>query len=242
MPAQLPLLLVKPWTPLVSFMFHSSFWTFLFTLWGFIVFGNLSSRLFFSEDRMTIALFVAGGILSNVALLALSALPMLSPWMHGTEVHGAGGAVMALMTVVASFYPHYTMRILGIWALRINRLMLILIMLSVAGVLLRWNTGMNLQLISGTLTGGLFVWGLKRLSPLKKQMWPERSEIVFMKRERIIFDPPFRKEKPLSDEAFNEIKKRKADHLDDILDKINQKGIKSLTKEEVDFLKRYGTN
>jgi hypothetical protein len=241
MPAQSQFLLVKPWTLLVSFVFHSSFWTFLFTIWGFMVFGNLSSQLFFSEDRMTLVLFVAGGILSNVIFAALSALPMLSPWMYGSKIYGAGGAVMALMTVVASFYPHYTMRILGIWALRLNRLMLILILLSVSGMLLRWNTGVNLQLLSGTLTGALFVWGLKRLGPLRKQMWTEESDqVVFRKRETLIFEPPFRKEKPLSDEEFNEIKKRKADYLDDILDKINQKGMKSLTKEELDYLKRYG--
>jgi hypothetical protein len=243
MPAQGPMLLVKPWTPLVSFVFHSSFWTFLFTLLGFMVFGNLSSRLFFSEDRMTLALFLAGGVLSNVVFLILTTLPMLRHTLHSMEIGGAGAAVMTLMTVSASFYPRYTMRVFGIWALQLNTLTQIVIGISVAGILFHWNTGLNLQIISGALTGFLLVWGLKRLTPLKRQLWTDRSEqIVFMKREKIIFTPTRRKEKPLSDEEFNEIKKRKADYLDDILDKINQKGMKSLTKEELEYLKRYGKN
>lgn len=42
----------------------------------------------------------------------------------------------------------------------------------------------------------------------------------------------------LNDYEFNKLKKENQDRLDRILDKISNKGLKSLTKEELDFLNK----
>lgn len=42
----------------------------------------------------------------------------------------------------------------------------------------------------------------------------------------------------LNDYEFNKLKKDNQDRLDRILDKISNKGLKSLTKEELDFLNK----
>ncbi len=42
----------------------------------------------------------------------------------------------------------------------------------------------------------------------------------------------------LSDDEFNSIRKDKQDKLDEILDKISEKGYSSLTKKELEFLNK----
>lgn len=45
--------------------------------------------------------------------------------------------------------------------------------------------------------------------------------------------------RPLTDYEFNEIKANKLNKLNKILDKISKKGIRSLNKNEKDFLNKY---
>ena len=45
------------------------------------------------------------------------------------------------------------------------------------------------------------------------------------------------KKRLIDDYEFNSIRKEKEDELDRILDKISEKGMKSLTKKEQEFLK-----
>lgn len=47
------------------------------------------------------------------------------------------------------------------------------------------------------------------------------------------------KKRSLTDYEFNELRSDKLNKLNEILDKISKKGLKSLNKEEKDFLNKY---
>ena len=46
------------------------------------------------------------------------------------------------------------------------------------------------------------------------------------------------KKRIISDDEYNSIRKNKQDKINQILDKISQKGYSSLTKSEIDFLNK----
>jgi hypothetical protein len=48
--------------------------------------------------------------------------------------------------------------------------------------------------------------------------------------------------RPLSDDEYNTMRQEKEITLDELLDKINQRGIKSLSKKERQLLDRYSKN
>jgi hypothetical protein len=48
--------------------------------------------------------------------------------------------------------------------------------------------------------------------------------------------------KPLTDEEYKEVQISQEEYLDHLLDKIGRNGIGSLTKNELDFLKKFGNN
>ena len=48
--------------------------------------------------------------------------------------------------------------------------------------------------------------------------------------------------RPLTDDEFNDIRSKKQNKMDNILDKISKKGIESLSIHEKNFLDNYGKN
>lgn len=53
-----------------------------------------------------------------------------------------------------------------------------------------------------------------------------------------IFKTKPKKKRIISDDEYNSIRKNKQDKINQILDKISQKGYSSLTKSEIDFLNK----
>ncbi len=53
-----------------------------------------------------------------------------------------------------------------------------------------------------------------------------------------IFKTKPKKKRIISDDEYNSIRKDKQDKINQILDKISQKGYSSLTKSEIDFLNK----
>ena len=53
-----------------------------------------------------------------------------------------------------------------------------------------------------------------------------------------IFKTKPKKKRIISDDEYNSIRKSKQDKINQILDKISEKGYSSLTKNEIDFLNK----
>jgi len=53
-----------------------------------------------------------------------------------------------------------------------------------------------------------------------------------------IFKKKLIRKRIISDDEYNSLKKDKQDRINEILDKISEKGYSSLTKKEIDFLNK----
>ncbi len=241
MPSEPEILLQKPWTLLISFLFHASALQFLFTVIGIIVFGNLTRHTFRTGNTAVLPLFVAGSLISNSLFWMLRPLPLLYPTLQNMELFGASSGMMTLMVVAIFFHPEQMVRMYGIFPVQLKYVGRAMILFAAAGLLFKFNMPQSIMLITGALAGFILLMVMRRSKSFRKHLWKNPlNKFKAIKRETILIRESHYHEKPLSDEQFNEIRKLRGDYLDELLDKISKKGIDSLTKDELDFLKRYG--
>ena len=236
-------LIHQPWT-LLSYMFTHTGLIFLITnmiwLWAFgyifqMVAGN--SRL--------IPLYLYCGLAGAIGFIgAHYAIPSLRPFIETASLESASPSIMGIAVAATVLAPDYKFfRSLNggipIWVLT-----LIYIIIDIAGVA-GGGIAFSISHLMGALTGFFFVFSMQRgvdwshwmndvyhwfmnlFNPAKK-MSPQKRI-----REKVFYNT--RGQKP-----FDRKPRITQDRVDEILDKINQKGYQSLTDDENDILKRAG--
>jgi membrane associated rhomboid family serine protease len=232
----------QPWT-ILSFMFtHSGF---LFTVINMIwlwTFGQIFQQLV--GNNKIIPLYLYGGLAGAAGFfISCYAFPSQRLLIDQTFLDGANASTMAIAVAVTVLSPDYKFfpRLNGgipIWVLTL--VYAIIDLASVAGR----HPSYQIAHLSGALIGFLFVFSLRR--GMDWSNWMNRLYTGITD----LFDP--RKSSPkdkLREKVFYKTGKQKPfsrkpritqDRVDEILDKISQKGYQSLNDDEKDILKRAG--
>ncbi len=244
LPAKLNVFITRPWT-LFSYMFsHYDVWLLVGNMFFLWTFGYLLQDL--TGNRHIFPAYIYGSLAGAVVfLISVNVFQHFSQVADTLHLDGAGVAVMTIAfaaTVTAPDYRVFPMINGGIpiWVITAIYLVLALAMLS--------GTGYSLPELSAHLAGALtgFVY-IKQVQRGKDWgSWMHRFYYWFM----TLFDPREKKAKqPVSKQFFYKTKSKEPftrtpnisqKRIDEILDKINQKGYNSLTKEEKEILKRAG--
>lgn len=222
--------LTRPWT-MISYMFvHEGFWDLLTTLmwlWGF---GFILQSL--SGNNKMIPLYLYGGFIAAIIFVAGNSLfPTLS---HAGVFMGGSAAVLCIAIAATTLAPNFRIfpMISGgipLWLLTAVFCIIDLMNISAGGPVL-----LAAHAFAG-VAGYIFITELNK----------GRDWSAWMNRFAYWFDNLFKPEtKPISQklfykanrEPFVKINRNPQQNLDEILDKINQKGLNSLTDEERDFL------
>ncbi len=219
--------LFKPWC-FISYMFsHLSVMGVIGSLLWLWAFGYILQDL--AGNRKVIPIYLYGGWAGALFyVLATSYIPSLS---HSTMLlMGAGPAVMSVAIATTTLTPSYRIYPLMGGGIPIWILTAIYVAFSLAAS--SDNNALLLANMGGGLMGYLFIWQLQKGYDWSSWMYS------FIDGIDGIFNPDkkgsSRKHLKVV-KSVNEptIKQKK---LDDILDKINEKGIDSLTSEERSFL------
>jgi hypothetical protein len=188
-------------------------------------FGQIIGDMIGSK-RIT-ALYVMGGVAGGLLyLLVYNLLPYFSGQVSSSVLLGASAGVYAIVTAAATLVPDYTMFLLFFGPVRIKYIALFYLVVSVAQTTSS-NAGGNIAHLGGALIGFLFIKQLKRGNDIGK---PVNSILGYF--ENIIL-----REKTMKVTYKNTNKNEKSnaptqEEIDNILDKISQKGYGSLNKEE----------
>lgn len=239
LPAEGGELLRKPWT-IITYMFvHTGVWHILgnlLWLWGF---GHLLQDL--AGNRQVVPIYVYGGLAGAlVFLLSYNFIPGLRPELEGTNLIGASAGVMAIAigtTVLAPGYRIFPMLNGGIPLWVLTTLFVIIDLATIP----QGNTGGHLAHLAGAAAGAIYVVQLRKGRDGGKWMndffdWtgnlfnPDRPRKGRSIKQQLFYKSgtqPFRKTPHLTQQR-----------VDEILDKIGQKGYGALTEEEKDLLKR----
>ncbi len=241
MPAKLSLLARAPWTLFFSMFFHTGIiitFTNMLWLWAF---GSIFQEI--AGNKKVIPVYIYGGLAgATVFIISNYAIPELRSSIDSATLLGANASIMAIAVATTTLAPDYRFfRMLNggipIWVLTI-----LYIIIDFAGI----GTGgaaYHLAHLAGGASGLLFIVLLRKGYDLSEWMnnfylWflnifnPDKKVVTTQSAKEKMFyktgnQKPFVKRSIVTQQR-----------IDEILDKINQKGYHLLSEEEKNILKR----
>lgn len=244
MPANISALAQKPWTVFTYMFTHSGVISILTNMLWLWAFGSILQSI--TGNRKLIPVYIYGGIAGGIAFVAANyLLPQLRPTINSSFLQGANAATMAIAVATTAIAPDYRFFKMLNGGIPIWVLTLLYVIIDFAGVS-GASAAYNISHLAGAVIGFMFVFSLRRGSDWSLWMnnfydWfinlfnPSKKTIPAQRRikEKVFYktgdQKPFVKRSNITQQR-----------IDEILDKINQKGYHLLTEEEKNILKRAG--
>ncbi|MBO9155039.1 rhomboid family intramembrane serine protease [Chitinophaga sp. GCM10012297] len=225
----------KPWGVITSAFTHAGVWHLLGNMLIFFFFGNL----FRSElgNKRVVPLYLLSGFLcSLVILLVYNVIPSLRG-IDSTGI-GASGAVMCFVVAGATILPNLEIQLFFIMNVRIKWVAAALVFIDLVS-LPHNNFGGHVAHLAGAAFGYLYVRQLRAGRDLVAPI----SDFFDWAGNRFSrnTEPAAKKFKPKKSplRVVRNGEPSHASRLDQLLDKINEKGYNSLTTEEKTWLRKY---
>jgi membrane associated rhomboid family serine protease len=237
LPASFNEFIVKPWTLLTHMFVHDEVWHIIANmlwLWGF---GYILQDL--TGNRQLVPIFIYGALAGAfVYLLAFNTIPVLKS--SSAYALGASAGVMAIAISATVLAPNYRIFPFLNGGIPLWVLTLIFLIIDLATIPNN-NAGGHLAHLGGAAMGFVFMLMLKKGKDWGLWMnnffdWvnnlfnPDKP-----KKAKVIKSQLFYKSKV---EPYRKTPLVTQQRIDEILDKISQKGYSSLTEEEKEILKR----
>jgi membrane associated rhomboid family serine protease len=228
LPAYLPKLATRFWTPLTYMFMHAGIFHILFNMLWFYWFGQIFEE--YLGNKRTLGLYIMGG-LAGAALFILSfnTLPIFA---HGVAFSGAlvgaSASVMAIMVATATLLPNYTVSLILIGPVKLKWLVLFFIVIDFFGIA-GPNAGGEIAHLGGGLMGFVYI----------KQLQAGHDWIGSI---AAIFKPKSKLKVVSSNPSRGSSGIPRQEEIDHILDKISKSGYDSLSKQEKEILFRASNN
>ncbi len=215
-------LVYHPWTLLSYSLIHLELGHFVFNMLGLYWFGQILQDFLGPRKILYFYLFgaLAGGLLFLLIFNLIGVNSMAPPV---STLLGASGAVYGIICGAAFLVPNYTMNLLFFGPVRLKYIAMATVLISFVQIP-NGNPGGNIAHLGGALGGILYLkflqgsFRFQRIPKIKSQL---KGKIVKMETTRILIS--------------------EQDELDLLLDKISEKGINSLSKEERNRLEHLST-
>jgi membrane associated rhomboid family serine protease len=242
LPADVTKLSNRPWTFIISMFSDVEVFRVLSNMLWLWAFGSILQNL--TGNKKLIPVYLYGGFAAALFFIAASyIIPSNKAALDKAWLLGANASVMAVAVAATVIAPNYRFfrHIRGgipIWILT-----LVYIAVDLAGVAGK-PAAFAMAHIGGALAGFLFVKLLQ--NNIDGSMWmnslynrfinafnPNKVKTKNTVKEKVFYNTGNRS-------PYNKISNVTEQRVDEILDKISQKGYSHLTKEEKDILKRAG--
>ena len=229
-PSNIGLLLLRPWTVVTYMFLHVDVFHLLFNMLWLYTFGRIF--LLFLDGRRLVGVYLTGGIAGAVLYVAAYAFfPYFRGMGQTSYLMGASASVMAIVFAVSFYRKDYTVNLLFIGQIKLLYLALGVFAIDFFSITSS-NAGGHIAHIGGALWGFTFASALQRGRDLTAPINRILDRLANLKKQRepqMKATPGGRAE---SDEAYRERKRREADTLDEILDKLRRSGYESLSADE----------
>jgi membrane associated rhomboid family serine protease len=204
---------LHPWTLISYSIVHLDLGHFVFNMLGLYWFGNILQDFLGPKKILYFYLFggLSGGLLFLLIFNLIAANSIAPP---ASALLGASGAVYGIICGAAFLVPNYTMNLLFFGPVRLKYIAMATVLISFIQIP-NGNPGGNIAHLGGALGGILYLKYLQGSFRFWKVKLPKsqlKGKIVKMESARM------------------EVSRQ--DELDFLLDKISEKGISALSKEE----------
>ncbi len=229
LPAYLPKLLNRFWTPLTYMFMHAGIFHILFNMLWLYWFGQIFEE--YLGKKRTLGIYILGGLAGAfLFILAFNTIPAFTH-IHAayrSTMVGASASVMAVIVATATLLPDYTIPLIFIGPVRLKWLALFFVVIDFLGIT-GLNAGGEISHLGGALFGYVYIVQLQ-----KGNDWIGNIGKLFKARSKLKI-------------AVKNISKKPSAHprqedVDLILDKISRTGYDSLSKQEKEILFRASNN
>ncbi|MGE5108359.1 MAG: rhomboid family intramembrane serine protease [Sphingobacteriales bacterium] len=240
-PASLGELLYRPWVIFIHMFVHINVWRIIGNMFWLWAFGFILQDL--TGNSKLIPIYIYGALAGVIFyLVSFNLIPRLQPLIAGNAYYGSSAGVMAVAVAATMLAPDYRIfRMLNggipLWVIT-----LVYALIDFAGL------GSNafphhLAHLGGAGMGFFFISRLRRGKDWSE--WMNNAWEGLMN----LFNPdkPSKKQKPVKQQLFYNAKGKQPykktsniteQKIDEILDKISQKGYYTLTEDEKEILRR----
>lgn len=227
LPAYLPKLLTRFWTPLTYMFMHSGVFHILFNMLWLYWMGQIFED-FLGYKKIT-GLYLMGGLAGALMyILCFNVFPAFSNSLMFASAVGASASVMAVMVATATIVPHYTISLMFIGPVKLKWLVLVYVVLDLFGVT-GSNAGGAIAHLGGALLGFVYIKQLQSGND-----WIAAITGLFKKRSKL--------KVVANDRSKTATGKPRQEDIDQILDKISVNGYDNLSKQEKEILFRASNN
>lgn len=239
LPASLSTFITRPWTLLTHMFVHDNVWHIVANMLWLWAFGYILQDL--AGNRKIVPIFLYGGLAGAAAfMLSYNVLPALQEQVNGAYALGASAGVMAIAIATTALAPGYRIFPMINGGIPLWVLTMIFVIIDLATIPYN-NPGGHVAHLAGAGMGLLFIFAMRK--GFDGSIWMNN----FFDWTNNLFNPEKpKKGRRIKTELFYKstvapYKKTSGltqQRVDEILDKIGQKGYHSLTEEEKEILKR----
>ncbi|WP_345950501.1 rhomboid family intramembrane serine protease [Mucilaginibacter sp. PAMB04274] len=225
LPASLPKLATRFWTP-VSYMFmHADIFHILFNMLWLFWMGQIFEE--YLGKKRILALYIMGGLAgAALYILSFNVFPAFAGVLPVSYVVGASASVMAIIIATATLLPNYTIYLMFLGPVKLKWIALFYVVidfLSIVGP----NAGGEIAHLGGALLGFIYIKQLNR-----GHDWGRSVDSVFNQRPKV----KVVSQNKTYQQQTSSVPRQ--EEIDRILDKISQSGYDSLNKHEKEVLFR----
>lgn len=244
LPADPSKLLLRPWTLVTSLFTHISVWQVFTNMVWLWCFGTFMQHL--AGYQRILPLYLFGGICGNLFYVAgMQFIPSFHTLAGGEYLLGAAGSIMAIAVGVTTIAPRYRIFPLLKGGISLWIITLLFAVLSIGSLVASSTYGYTYIPV---LAGGAFAGWIYMTQWKKGNDWGSgfnklafKFTHVFHPASQRINPDDFKKKTSSADadqQPFRRIGKVPEQRLNEILDKINENGLSSLSPDERDTLLR----
>jgi len=213
------MMLITPWSLITYSFLHAGFMHFIMNM-IFFFFTSMMFCNIIEDDRKLLSFYLTSSIFAGILIVIfMNIFPM---GLYGV---GASAVIFALLTAIGIIKPNMEIRLYFFIPIKLKWIVLFFILIQILTL-----DGSAICHLCGILYGLIFGLYYRKGVYINSFM----DKIVdffagFIKRKKKVVKQTHHR---------NGVKIEKPLSMDDILDKINDSGMKSLTKREIDYLKR----
>jgi len=220
MPAYLPNLAGKFWTPLTYMFTQRDFFHFIFNMLWLYWMGRIFED-FLNKQQFTFTYLAGGFAGALVYIAAYYAFPALRADLEGAIIIGSSASVSAIVVATAVLVPDYTISLLFFGMVRLKYLAVAFILLDIL-MIAGPNAGGNISHLGGALLGFVYIKQLRGGNDWSR-LFRKRSRLKVIKNKNAAA-------------SRNPLSVPDQETIDRILDKISQSGYDSLSRHEKEQL------
>ncbi|MDQ0108336.1 membrane associated rhomboid family serine protease [Chitinophaga terrae (ex Kim and Jung 2007)] len=223
--------ILQPWGLLTYMFTHVDIFHVLFNMINLYWFGNLFRD--FLGDKRVLPLYLLGGFAGGILYLASASL-FASPYL-GLSLIGASASVMCILVACATLMPNYEIGLMFFGNVKLKWLAIALIALGLISIP-NGNIGGIISHMGGSLFGFIYIRLLQAGNDMCKPLiwlFGSKGRMEERRTANRKFKP---KKSPLK--VVKKTEDSNPSRLDQLLDKINEKGYNSLSAEEKAWLEK----